>query len=112
ATPPATKRKANVKSKAPLESIFSSGPLIPTFANVPAAMGCECWNRTTSGLSQNGSKRPIYQPPLYREDRLEVQHALIRKHPLGLLITAGPAGLLANPFPFLVDADGSEKGTL
>jgi transcriptional regulator len=54
----------------------------------------------------------MYQPPLFREDRIEVQHALIRKHPLGLLITAGPAGLVANLFPFLIDAEGSEKGTL
>jgi transcriptional regulator len=53
----------------------------------------------------------MYQPSAFREDRLDVQHALIRAHPLGLLITAGPAGLLANPFPFLLDAD-SEKGTL
>ena len=54
----------------------------------------------------------MYQPPAFREDRIEVQHALIRAHPLGLLITSGPAGLLANLFPFLVDADGSDKGTL
>jgi transcriptional regulator len=54
----------------------------------------------------------MYQPPAFREDRPEVQHALIRKHPLGLLITSGPAGLLANLFPFLLDAGGAEKGTL
>lgn len=54
----------------------------------------------------------MYQPPAFREDRIEVQHALIRKHPLGLLITAGPAGLLANLFPFLLDAEGAEMGTL
>jgi len=54
----------------------------------------------------------MYQPPAFREDRLEIQHELIRAHPLGLLITAGPAGLLANPFPFLLDAAASEKGTL
>ena len=55
----------------------------------------------------------MYQPPAFREDRIEVQHALIRAHPLGLLVTAGPAGLLANFFPFLLDAeDGSGKGTL
>jgi transcriptional regulator len=53
----------------------------------------------------------MYQPPAFREDRVEVQHALIRRHPLGLLITAGPAGLLANFFPFLVDAEG-DKGRL
>jgi len=54
----------------------------------------------------------MYQPPAFREDRIEVQHQLIRSHPLGLLITAGPGGLLANPFPFLLDQDSSGKGTL
>jgi transcriptional regulator len=54
----------------------------------------------------------MYQPPAFREDRLDVQHDLIRAYPLGLLITAGPAGLLANPFPFLLDAKASENGTL
>jgi transcriptional regulator len=54
----------------------------------------------------------MYQPPAFREDRFEVQHALIRAHPLGLLITAGPGGLMANAVPFLVYADGSERGTL
>jgi transcriptional regulator len=54
----------------------------------------------------------MYQPAHFREDRLEVQHALIRSHPLGLLVTAGPAGLMANPIPFLIYPDGSEFGTL
>jgi len=30
----------------------------------------------------------MYQPPHFREDRLEVQHALIRAQSLGLLVTA------------------------
>jgi transcriptional regulator len=54
----------------------------------------------------------MYQPPLHREDRLTVQHDLIRAHPLGLLITAGAGGLMANPVPFLVDAGRGEFGTL
>jgi transcriptional regulator len=54
----------------------------------------------------------MYQPPAFREDRIEVQHQFIRAHPLGLLITAGPAGLLANLFPFLLDSEGTDKGTL
>jgi transcriptional regulator len=54
----------------------------------------------------------MYQPPHFREDRIEVQHQLIRANPLGLLITAGPGGLLANSFPFLLDCDRSDKGTL
>jgi transcriptional regulator len=52
----------------------------------------------------------MYQPPAFREDRIEVQQALIRAHPLGLLITAGPDGLIANPFPFLLDSKASEGG--
>ena len=54
----------------------------------------------------------MYQLPAFREDSLEVQHALIGAHPLGLLISAGPGGLMANPLPVLVDPDGSELGTL
>ena len=54
----------------------------------------------------------MYQPPAFREDRLDIQHALIRAHPLGLLITAGPGGLMANPIPFLVDSGAGTHGTL
>lgn len=54
----------------------------------------------------------MYRPVHFREDRLDVQHALIRAHPLGLLITAGPGGLQANPIPFLIDAAVGERGTL
>ena len=54
----------------------------------------------------------MYQPPLHREDRLEVQHALIRSHPFGLLISTGPEGLLANGLPFLLQADGVPLGRL
>jgi transcriptional regulator len=54
----------------------------------------------------------MYQPQHFREDRLAVQHALIREHPLGILVTAGPGGLQANHIPFLVDSDVSEHGTL
>lgn len=54
----------------------------------------------------------MYQPPHFREGRLEVQHALIRAHPLGLLVTNGEDGLLANPLPFLLDAAASPRGTL
>ena len=54
----------------------------------------------------------MYQPPAFVEDRLAVQHALIREHSLGLLVTAGPAGLQANHVPFLLDAEDAERGTL
>ncbi len=54
----------------------------------------------------------MYQPPHFREERIEVQHGLIRSHPLGLIITAGPGGLQANHIPCLVYSDASERGTL
>jgi transcriptional regulator len=54
----------------------------------------------------------MYQPPHFREENLSVQQALIRAHPLGMLITAGDGGLLANPVPFHLDAGASANGTL
>ena len=53
----------------------------------------------------------MYQPAVFREDRLETLHAVIRSRPLGTLITAGVGGLIANLVPFIL-ADGGEKGTL
>ena len=54
----------------------------------------------------------MYEPPLHRQPDLAAQHALIRAHPLGLLVSHGPQGLLANALPFLVDAEASKLGTL
>ena len=54
----------------------------------------------------------MYQPPHFREDRLDIQHALIRAYPLGLLISIGPDGPLANPIPFLIDPAAPPFGTL
>ncbi len=54
----------------------------------------------------------MYQPPHFREDRLEVQHALMKAHPLGLLVTQGSGGLVANPLPFALDETASTHGTL
>ena len=56
--------------------------------------------------------RAMYQPPHFREERIEVQRELIRAHPLGLLITAGPSGLLANPIPFLISGSAQPAGIL
>ncbi|KAA2236254.1 FMN-binding negative transcriptional regulator [Salinarimonas soli] len=54
----------------------------------------------------------MYQPPHFREDRLEVQHALIRTHSLGALVSAGEGGLVANHVPMILDPGASELGTL
>ncbi len=53
----------------------------------------------------------MYEPPLHREDDLDRKQALIRSRPLGLLVSCGPQGLLANAMPFLLDV-GSKLGTL
>lgn len=53
----------------------------------------------------------MYQPPAFREEQLEVLHALIRAHPLATLITAGSNGLIANFVPFVL-IDSGDKGTL
>ena len=54
----------------------------------------------------------MYQPPHFREDRLDVQHALVRAHPLGQLVTLGPEGLVANPVPFTLQAGVAPLGRL
>jgi transcriptional regulator len=54
----------------------------------------------------------MYQPPYHREDRLPVQHALIRAYPLGTMITSGPGGLAGNPIPFILDEKAGSNGIL
>ncbi|MEZ2330974.1 FMN-binding negative transcriptional regulator [Mesorhizobium sp. RCC_202] len=54
----------------------------------------------------------MYQPPHFKETRPEVLHGLIRTHPLGLLISNGVDGPVANAIPFLLDADIAPNGRL
>jgi transcriptional regulator len=54
----------------------------------------------------------MYRPPAFREDRLEVLHALIASHRLGTIVTNGPDGLEANHVPFTLDASRGQYGTL
>src|SRR6185312_10067881 len=54
----------------------------------------------------------MYQPPHHAEDRVEVIHALIRAHPLGLMVSNGADGPIANPLPFLLDAEVGPQGRL
>jgi transcriptional regulator len=53
----------------------------------------------------------MYQVPQFREESLAVQHELVRANPLGMLISQGADGVLANPIPFLLYDEG-DKGTL
>jgi transcriptional regulator len=53
----------------------------------------------------------MYLPEAFRETRPEVLEALIRAHPLGLLVSIGPEGPLASPVPFTL-AEGGARGVL
>lgn len=54
----------------------------------------------------------MYQPTHFKEERPQIQHALIRSHPFGLLVSAGPDGPEANGIPFLLDAAAGSHGIL
>ena len=54
----------------------------------------------------------MYLPKHFEETRPERLHGFIGAHPLGLLITQGSQGLVANPIPFLLQAQRGAKGTL
>lgn len=47
----------------------------------------------------------MYCPPAFREDRLDVLHEAIGLHPLGLIVTSGACGLVANALPFSLHRD-------
>lgn len=61
----------------------------------------------------------MYLPAHFEESRAEVLHALMREHPLGLLVTplqpepgGDPAPIAANALPFHFDASRGPHGTL
>ncbi len=50
----------------------------------------------------------MYEPTHFVEDNLETLHALIRAHPLGLLISSDANDLQANAVPFILKPDMAE----
>jgi transcriptional regulator len=54
----------------------------------------------------------MYQPPHFVESRPDVLHALMRAHPLALLVSSGPEGPVADLAPFLLDAEHGPHGRL
>lgn len=54
----------------------------------------------------------MYEPTHFVEDNLETIHALIRAHPLGLLISSDSDDLQANAVPFILKAEAGPKGVL
>ncbi len=54
----------------------------------------------------------MYQPPAFREERVDVLHGLMRAHPLATLVSAGTGGIQANHLPLLLDNEDGEFGAL
>ena len=54
----------------------------------------------------------MYQPHHFRVDDIARQAQLIKQNPLGLLITTGADGLVANPVPFVLDQAEQSLGVL
>lgn len=48
----------------------------------------------------------MYEPPHFKIEDRETLFSVIRAHPLGMLITAGAGGLMANPVPFILVEEG------
>jgi transcriptional regulator len=54
----------------------------------------------------------MYEPPLHRQENLAAIFDLIAQRPLGLVVSHGSSGLLANAIPFTRVEDGSKFGLL
>ncbi len=54
----------------------------------------------------------MYVPSHFEESRVEVLHEFITRHPFGVLVTHGPAGLDANHLPFYLDRTAAATGIL
>lgn len=54
----------------------------------------------------------MYDVGAFREQRIEVLHALIKAHPLATLVTHTANGLEANHIPMLIDPEPTPRGTL
>jgi transcriptional regulator len=54
----------------------------------------------------------VYIPTAFREDRLDILHAVMRDYSFATMVTSGPAGLIATHLPLLVDPTRGANGTL
>jgi len=54
----------------------------------------------------------MYVPDHFSETRLDLLHALVAAHPLGILVTQGGQGLDADHLPFDLDAGAGPNGVL
>ena len=98
----------------PLDAVAAVGAAVIAAVRelAPATADRPAIDRTgqgKAGLDPAGD-RAMYQPPHFREDRLDIQHALIRAHPLGAPGQRRRRRPEANPLPFLIDAEASPFG--
>lgn len=54
----------------------------------------------------------MYQPPHFREDRIEVMQELMRAHPFATLVSVQEGRLAADHLPLVIFPELSEKGTV
>jgi len=54
----------------------------------------------------------MYEVAAFREERVDVMHALVRAHPLATLVTCVDGALEANHLPLLIDPSPAPRGTL
>jgi len=54
----------------------------------------------------------MFLPPLFREDRIDVMHALMRAHPFATVVSAARGGLTADHLPLVLHPDLSANGVL
>ena len=54
----------------------------------------------------------MFQPPVFREDRIEVMHDLMRAHPFATLVSTFAGRLSADHVPLVVHPELSEKGVI
>lgn len=54
----------------------------------------------------------MYVPSLFKEERPEALHEVIRQNGFATLVSTGEAGLMASHLPLLLDADRGPHGTL
>jgi transcriptional regulator len=54
----------------------------------------------------------MYNPGSFVEERVDVLHALIRQHPLAVVVTCGPHGAEASHVPVVLHAEKGAKGVL
>ncbi|MEO1545006.1 MAG: FMN-binding negative transcriptional regulator [Pseudomonadota bacterium] len=54
----------------------------------------------------------MYQPALFREDRVDVMHQLMRAHPFGLLTSIQAGRVNADHLPMVIHEDLAEKGII